>query len=217
MYNVVAIDGPSGSGKGTVARIIANKLGYVYVDTGAMYRCVTLAMLNCGLNVSDEEKIIELANNINIELLSDGRVLLDGKDVSKDIRSLKVNDNVFLVSRIIKVREHLVDLQKELSLKNNLVMEGRDITTVVFPNAKYKFYLDATLEERAKRRYKENIEKGIECTYGEVLEHFKERDYKDSHKSFGALTRTDEQIYIDSTNMSIDEVVEKMLSYIKEK
>lgn len=215
MNNVIAIDGPAGSGKGTVAKKVAEKLGYVYIDTGAMYRCVTLATIKKGYTLEEEDKIVELSNNIDIKLTSDNKVYLDNEDVTKLIREPEVNNLVSPLSLIKDVKTNLINLQRKMIEKDNLVMEGRDITTIVFPESKYKFYLDATAEERATRRYKESQEKGIDITYEEVLANVNDRDYRDSHREYGALTRTDEQVYIDSTNMTIDEVVDKIISYIK--
>ncbi len=205
---IIAIDGPAGSGKGTLAAALAKKLNLVNIDTGATYRCVALKTLKENIPLTDTEKIIELAQNINIDLLPDGKVLMDNCDVTKEIRSKEVTEIVSPLSSIPEVREILVDIQRKIADGKNVVMEGRDITTVVFPKAKYKFYLDASIESRAKRRYKENIEKGIDMTYEEVYENIKARDYNDMHKPVGALMRTDDQIYIDTTNLTVEEEVE---------
>ncbi len=210
----IAIDGPAGSGKGTVAKLIADKFNLVYVDTGATYRCVALKALRNNIKLEDKEKLIELARDINIELTQDGKVYLDGEDVTKEIRSKEVTNIVSPVSGIPKVREYMVDIQRNIASSNDAIMEGRDITTVVLPNAKYKIYLDASVEERANRRYKECLEKNIPMTYEEVIENIKARDYNDMHKEVGSLIRTDEQIYIDTTNMTIDEVVDKISEII---
>ena len=208
MNKIIAIDGPAGSGKGTLAKALAKKFNLVNIDTGATYRCVALKTLNEGIDINDTDKIIEISNNIDIDLLPDGRVLLDGKDVTKEIRSKEVTNIVSPISSIVKVRENLVDIQRKIASGKDVVMEGRDITTVVFPNATYKFYLDASIESRAERRYKENLEKGIDTSYEEVLENIKSRDYNDMHKEVGALKRTEEQVYIDTTNLTVEEEVE---------
>lgn len=215
MGKVIAIDGPAGAGKGTLAKAIAKKFNYVNIDTGATYRCVALKVLRNGISLDDEDKIIDISSNINIDLKSDGSVFLDGEDVTKEIRSKEVTNIVSPISSIVKVRENMVDIQRKIAMGKDVVMEGRDITTVVFPNAQYKFYLDASLEERARRRYEENKEKGIDTSYEEVLNNIKDRDYNDMHKEVGSLTRTDDQIYIDCTNMTIDEeisIIEKEIN-----
>lgn len=208
MNKIIAIDGPAGSGKGTLAKAIAKELNLVNIDTGATYRCVALKVLRNNVALDDEEKIIEISNNIDIDLKQDGRVFLDGEDVTKEIRSREVTKIVSPISSIVKVREKMVDIQRKIALGKDVVMEGRDITTVVFPEARYKFYLDATLESRAMRRFKENQEKGIDMSYEEVLDNIKKRDYNDMNKEVGALVRTDEQIYIDTTNLTVEEEVE---------
>ena len=212
---IVAIDGPAGSGKGTIASILSKKLNLVNIDTGATYRCVALKALKNNLNINDKEKIIKLSNNIDIKFDLDNNVYLDGVNVTKEIRSKEVTNIVSPISSIVEVRKNMVDLQRKLGNSNNVVMEGRDITTVVFPNAEYKFYLDASLEERAKRRFKEYQEKNIDMSYDEIYENIKARDYNDSHKEVGSLTRTDEQYYIDSTNLTIDEVTKEFIKIIE--
>ena len=212
---IVAIDGPAGSGKGTIASILSKKLNLVNIDTGATYRCVALKALRNNLKVEDKDEIIKLSNNIDIKFDLNNNVYLDGENVTKEIRSKEVTSIVSPISSIIEVRKNMVDLQRRLGNSNNVVMEGRDITTVVFPNADYKFYLDATLEERVNRRYKEYQEKNIDMSYDEIYENIKSRDYNDSHKEVGSLTRTDDQVYIDSTNLTIDEVIEKFIEAIK--
>lgn len=215
MNKIIAIDGPAGSGKGTLAKALSKKLGLVNIDTGATYRCVALKVLRNNIDIKDEEKIIDIAKNINIDLLPNGTVLLDGEDVTKEIRSKEVTTIVSPISSITKVREIMVDIQRRIAEGKDVVMEGRDITTVVFPNTKYKFYLDASLEERAKRRYEENKEKGIDMTYDEVLDNIKKRDYNDMHKEVGSLTRTEDQIYIDTTNLTVEDEVEIIEKIVK--
>ncbi|MBO6195249.1 MAG: (d)CMP kinase [Bacilli bacterium] len=213
---IIAIDGPSGSGKGTVAKEVAKRLGYTYVDTGAMYRCVSLKSLRENLEEKDEEKIVKLLKNMDIRLTNDGKVYMDDEDVSDKIRTMEVTHRVSKISSIIELREVMRQKQRSLANNVNIVMEGRDITTEVFPDADYKFYLDASVEERAKRRQLQNEEKGIESTYEEVKAAIEERDYDDMHRPVGSLTRTDEQIYIDSSNMKIEEVINKILSIVGE-
>ena len=216
MGKVVAIDGPAGSGKGTVAKILADECNLTYIDTGAMYRAIAYSSLQNNIELSEEDKIVELARNSKIEFI-DGKTYLNGKDISKEIRTMEVTRIVSPISSIVKLREILVDLQREMgeNTENGVIMEGRDITTVVFPDADYKFYLDATLEERTNRRYKENQEKGMEVSLEEIKENISKRDYNDMHKEVGSLTRTEDSIYIDSTNLTIDEVVKKMKDVIE--
>lgn len=208
MSKIIAIDGPAGSGKGTLAKALSKKYNLVNIDTGATYRCVALKTLKENVEINDKAKIIELAKNIHIELFEDGRVYLDNEDVTKEIRSKEVTNIVSPISSIKEVREILVEVQRQIAKRKDVVMEGRDITTVVFPNADYKFYLDADIETRAKRRYQENQEKGIDMSYEEIYENITARDYNDMHKEVGSLMRTEDQIYIDSTNLSVDEEVE---------
>lgn len=210
---VIAIDGPAGSGKGTVAKILSEKLNLVNIDTGATYRCLALKALknNC---TNDKEKIIELSKNIDIKFDVEGNVYLDSIDVTKEIRSREVTNIVSPISSIVEVRKNLADLQRKMATSLDVVMEGRDITTVILPNADFKFYLDASLEERVNRRIQQNKEKNIDMSYEEVYENIKVRDYNDSHKEVGSLIRTDEQIYIDSTNLKIEEVVDLIMKEV---
>jgi len=214
MGKIIAIDGPAGSGKGTVAKILAKKCNLVYIDTGAMYRGIAYLTLKNNLNITDESSIVELANTAKMEF-KDDRFILNGEDVSSEIRTMEVTKIVSPISSIVELRKIMVDMQRKMANENNVIMEGRDITTVVFPNADYKFYLDATLEERAKRRFKENEEKNIKSTYQEVYDNIAARDYNDMHKEVGALMQTPDQIYIDSTNLTIDEVVNKIYKIIE--
>ena len=215
MNKIIAIDGPAGSGKGTLAKALSKKFNLTNIDTGATYRCLALKVLRNKIDINEEQKIIDISKNLNIDLLPDGRVILDGEDVTKEIRTKEVTQISSPISSIIEVRKNMVDIQRKIAEGKDVVMEGRDITTVVFPNAKYKFYLDATPEERARRRFEQNKEKNIDMTYEEILENIKMRDYNDSHKEVGSLTRTDEQIYIDSTNLTIPEVVKIITDIVK--
>ena len=208
MNKIIAIDGPAGSGKGTLAKALAEKYHLINIDTGATYRCVALKTLRKNIALDETEKIIEISNNIDIELRQDGRVFLDGEDVTSEIRSKEVTQIVSQLANIVEVRKNMVDIQRKIAEGNDVVMEGRDITTVVFPNTKYKFYLDADIESRAKRRFKENQEKGIDMSYEEIYDNIQKRDYNDMHKEVGALKRTEEQIYIDTTNLTVEEEVE---------
>lgn len=215
---IVAIDGPAGTGKGTIAGLISKRLGYTYIDTGAMYRCITLKMLNEGISIDADINVIqELLERTKIEFININdkqRVFLDDEDVTEEIRTPKVNELVSPVSAIKEIRIKLVDMQRELGKASNVVMEGRDITTVVFPDAEVKIYLTADADERANRRYKELIEKGIETTYEETYESIRKRDENDMKKEMGALKIAEDAVVIDSTKMSIEEVYEKVVELI---
>lgn len=215
---IVAVDGPAGSGKGTIAKRIKNELGFMNLDTGAVYRCLALEMLRRKVALENKNEIIKIANEINIEIDNSGEkdiILLNGEDVSKEIRSKEVTDIVSQVSSIIDVRKIMVEVQRKMAIGKDVIVEGRDIGTVVFPNADIKIYLDASEEIRAKRRYEENLQNNIITTYNEVLENVKMRDYNDMNKKVGALKKADDAILIDSTNLTIDEVVEKIKGIIE--
>lgn len=211
---VVAIDGPSGSGKGTIAKLLEEKLNLINIDTGATYRCLALKVIENNISLDDEEKIIDFSKKIDIKL-TDHKVFLDNVDVTRRIRDKDVTSIVSPISSIIEVRKNMVDLQRNMAKDNNVVLEGRDITTVVFPDADFKFYLDASLEERVNRRIRQNKELGINMSYDEVYDSMSKRDYNDMHKEYGALIRNNEQIYIDSTNLSTDEIIDKMIKIIR--
>ena len=215
MNITIAIDGPAGSGKGTLAKALSEKLNLVNIDTGATYRCVALKALRNGITLEEKDKIIALSKDIDMTLTKDGQVFLDGEDVTKEIRTKEVTEMVSPLSSIVEVRTNLVEIQRKIAGTQNVVMEGRDITTVVLPDARYKFYLDASLECRVDRRFKENMEKGIDMTYEEVYNNIQKRDYNDMHKEVGSLMRTDEQVYIDTTNLTIEEevaIIEKIVN-----
>ena len=215
---VVAIDGPAGSGKGTVTSIIAKKMKLNSIDTGAMYRCITLQIIRDNVDLEDMDKIKQILDTIDIQLKKEGDkqiVLLNGEDVSKEIRDNPVNKMVSKVSAIKEIRMKMVDLQRKMAETQDVIMEGRDITTVVFPNADVKIYMDADLEERARRRFEQNKSKNIECTYEEVLEDMRQRDENDKNKEYGALKIADDAIVIDSTNMTEKQVVKKIEKLIK--
>ncbi len=214
---IIAIDGPAGSGKSTTAKLLAKKLGYLYIDTGAMYRAVTLYAIKNNI-LNDEERIIDLTSRLNIELkFEDGKtkVSVDGKDVTEEIRSLEVNQNVSPVSKIEGVRKILVQKQKEMGKNGGVVMEGRDITTVVFPNADVKIFLTATIDERARRRALEFAEKGQQVDIEKVKQNIIERDRIDSNRNVSPLTKSPDAIEIDTSNLSIDEQVELILEESK--
>ncbi len=205
----IAIDGPAGSGKSTVAKKIAEKLNIIYIDTGAMYRAITLKLKDI-----DKKYYQEACNNTNIEFINN-KIFLDGKDVSLQIRSEEISILTSDISKIDFVRKKLVSIQKEIADKNSVVMEGRDITTVVLPDADYKFYLNASPEIRAKRRTLQLKEKGLNADYEEILRDIKKRDNNDIKRENSPLKVADDAIVIDSSNLTADESIEKILSYIR--
>lgn len=220
MAFIVAIDGTAGSGKGTVTEKLAKKFKLLSIDTGAMYRCVALETINKKIAINDKEQIINLLKDIKIDLNYENEkltVLLNGQDVSKDIRTTEVTKIVSKVSAIKEVREKLVEMQRKIASGKDVIMEGRDITTVVFPTADIKIYMDADVEIRAKRRYEQNTKKGINTPYEEVLSDMKNRDENDKNKEYGALTIADGAIIIDTTNMSVADVVKEIGKIIKQK
>lgn len=219
MSFVIAIDGPAGSGKGTIAGFLAKDLGFLNVDTGAMYRSVTLEVLNQGIDLTNTEKIIEIAKSIKIELKDINGSLhtyLNGKDVSEEIREPRVNGAVSPVSAIPEVRKIMVEHQRALAADNNIVMEGRDIGSVVFPNADIKLYLEASAEERAKRRYEQNLEKGLEVPYEEVLESIKNRDRIDSTREDSPLTVPEDAIIVDTTGWKAEDAHVNVCKLVRE-
>ncbi len=220
MSFIVAMDGPAGTGKGTITSLISKEMGLVNIDTGATYRCVALYAIKNNIKLEEKEKIIESLPNIYIDMKNEQgvqKVYLNNEDVTSEIRSKEVTKIVSQVSSIVEVRLAMVEVQRNLAKGKDVIMEGRDITTYVFPNADVKIYLDADEEERAKRRYKEMQEKGIEMTYEEVLKNIQIRDKNDKEKEIGALKIAEDSIYIDTTNLSIEEVKEKVKEIITEK
>jgi len=218
MKNIsIAIDGPSASGKSTIAKILATKLGYIYIDSGAMYRAYTLAVLRKGIDPKDEKACESLIGKIRISFNSENHITLDGRDVSEAIRKNDVADNVSYISTYKEIRAHLVEIQQDFVNKNNVIMDGRDIGTKVIPNATLKIYQIADVNERAKRRYMENLEKGIPSTEAECLANLQKRDYIDSHREVDPLRPADDAIIVDTTHLAIADVVDKYLAIIKEK
>lgn len=220
MSFVVAIDGPAGSGKGTITKLVGNKLGLVYIDTGAMYRCVTLKALRKKISSTEIEKMEDLVENISIEMKKEGEkqlVFLDGEDVSAEIRSTQVDEHVAKYAALSCVRNKMTPLQRKMGETGNIIMEGRDIGTAVFPNADVKIYLDASIEERAKRRYQQDLEKGMVVTYEEILESMKQRHKLETQREIAPLRQAEDAIYLDSTHLSIEQVVEKVIEIINKK
>ena len=213
-YEIITLDGPSGAGKSTIAKVVAKRLSFKYLDTGAMYRAVTLYMIKHDINIDDKVEIISALNNLNINFDNDGRIYLDTEDVSEAIRSIEVVNLVSKVSSISVVRQNMVSLQRKIAKDGMYVIDGRDIGSVVFPNAKYKFYIDASLDERAKRRHAEEISKGKNITYDEVKESIRKRDEFDSNREDSPLVVPENACIIDTTSMTINEVVEKITNVV---
>ncbi len=207
---IVAIDGPAGSGKSTVSKILAGRLGFTYVDTGAIYRAVTLKIIQSGLDLDDEQGICEAAEKVKIEFCENNgnrRVLLDGVDVTDEIRTPDVTNKICHVSDRAAVRQKLIQVQKDCANGVNAVVEGRDIGTVIFPDAEKKFFLSADIEERAKRRFAEVVKKDASIELAKIQEDIKRRDHKDSTREAAPLAMSDDAIFIDTTNLPIEEVV----------
>ena len=215
---IIAIDGPAGAGKSTVAKLLAQKLGFLYIDTGAMYRALTLKVIDSGILTNDTTRIIELAHNTSIDLINNPdstlRVLLDGKDVSKEIREPRITKYVSDIAKIKEVRDVMVSLQRRLGNMSDSVLDGRDIGTVVFPDAHRKFYVDANFKVRALRRYKELNEAGQNVTLENIENDVLNRDTIDSTREVGPLKKAKDATYIDTTNMTIQEVVDTLLTHI---
>ena len=207
---IIAIDGPAGSGKSTIAKLIAENLGLVYLDTGAMYRLVTLKALNEGI-LGDFEKIKKMLNNLNIDIKENG-FYLDNVDVSDEIRKPIVSENVSDIAAIREVREKMVDLQRKFSESKNVILDGRDIGTVVFPNADVKIFLVADAKERANRRYKELVKKGENVKIEEIYENILKRDEIDSTRKESPLKKAEDAIEVDTTSKNIEEVKNEILN-----
>ncbi len=216
----IAIDGPAGSGKSTTARLLAKKLGYIHIDTGAMYRALTLKALRLNVDLENEQQLVELAQQTSIEFeTSDGNliVLLDGEKVTSEIRAPEVTNSVSTVSKHPKVRALMVQRQQELARNGAVVLDGRDIGTVVLPDAEVKIFLTADVSERARRRKKDLALVGIEADALQLEEEIRERDRKDSTRSASPLKIANDAIVIDTTNMTIEQQVEKIFSIVNEK
>lgn len=217
---IVAVDGTAGSGKGSVTKVIAERLGLIAIDTGAMYRCVALECINRKITCDEIEKIKDVLENIDIEIRRENSsqlIFLNGKDVTREIRTTEVDREVAKFAAIKEVREKMTPIQRKMGENNDIIMEGRDIGTVVFPNADVKVFLDCSVEERAMRRYKQNIQKGIQTTYEEVLEGIKERHRLETEREIAPLIQAPDAVYIDSTGMSIEEEVQAVIQVINEK
>ncbi|MBM3248493.1 MAG: (d)CMP kinase [Candidatus Omnitrophica bacterium] len=219
MPKIITIDGPAGSGKSTIAREVAKRLGFTYLDTGAMYRAFTLKAIKANVDLEDSKGLIELIKKTNIDIIAqkDGslKVLLDKEDVTLEIRKPVVTQKVSFIARIPGIRAQMVKLQRQFGKKNDIVVEGRDIGTVVFPEAYKKFYLDADFGERIRRRMRDFEALGQKICPKEVEDDLKKRDNADMTRSVGPLKQAKDAILLDTTNLNIEQVIEKMLSYIK--
>ncbi len=221
MSIAIAIDGPAGAGKSTIARLAAKELGYIYVDTGALYRTIGLAASRRNLTAEDKDKIIAMLPEIKVELAFNDRqeqiVLLDGEDVSGLIRTPEISMMASAVSAIPEVRAYLLDLQRDMAHTNNVIMDGRDIGTVVLPDAQIKIFLSASPECRARRRYEELIEKGMDVKYEDILSDVIARDYADSHRDIAPLKPADDAISVDTSGEDLETSVNKLLGIMREK
>lgn len=221
MSIAIAIDGPAGAGKSTIARLAAKELGYIYVDTGALYRTIGLAAFRRGLTAEDKEQIIAMLPEIKVALAFNDRqeqiVLLDGEDVSGLIRTPEISMMASAVSAIPEVRAYLLDLQRDMAHTNNVIMDGRDIGTVVLPDAKIKIFLSASPECRARRRYDELIEKGMDVKYEDILSDVIARDYADSHRDIAPLKPADDAINVDTSGEDLETSVYKLLGIMRER
>jgi cytidylate kinase len=216
---IIAVDGPAGAGKSTVSKILAQKLGFLYIDTGAMYRALTLKAIESKIDAQDASRLIEMARSSNIDLTSNQdslRVFLDGRDVTGFIREPRITKLVSDIARIKGVREAMLTIQRRLGKQKDSVLDGRDIGTVVFPDADRKFYIDAEFNERVRRRYKELKELGQDVTLKDIESDLQNRDRIDSTREFAPLKKAEDAVYIDTTHMTIAEVVEALLKHIAE-
>lgn len=216
----VAIDGPASAGKSTVAKLVAHKLNYIYCDTGAMYRAVTWAAIHDGIRLDDEKSLRVLLHSINIRFIPSAtgqRVFVNEKEVTEEIRMPEISNNVSTVAAQVPVRKSLTDLQQEIANAGGIVMDGRDIGTTVLPDAEIKIFMVASVRERALRRYKENIEKGIQTPLEVLEQEIEERDRKDSTRTISPLSKAADAVQLDTTNLTIEQVVNKIMEIIEKK
>lgn len=213
----IAIDGPSGAGKSSISNILANKLGYVHLDTGAMYRSVAYFALKKNIALDDEDKVVEMIHNLDLNMKTDGTIICDGEDITKKIREPHMSMAASNVSKLKNVRAALVKMQQKIAANKGYILDGRDIGTVVLTDAEVKIFLTASAEERAKRRVLQNEKNGIKTDYKTIYDEIIARDYQDSHRENSPLKKADDAIEIDSSNMTIDEVANEVLKYANNK
>lgn len=218
MADIIAIDGPAGSGKSTVAKLLAEKIGYSYIDTGAMYRALTLKALRKAVDFSDEAQLSALSESTELDIISDDSgniaVMLDGENVASYIRTPELTEKVFYIAKVGAIRFKMKDIQRRIGRRGKSVFEGRDIGTVVFTDAAYKFYIDADFSERVRRRHEELVAKGTPTTLDEVSKDLKIRDHKDMTREIAPLKIADDAVVIDTTNLTISQAVERIAGYI---
>ncbi len=210
----IAIDGPSAAGKSTIADVLAERLQYVHLDTGAMYRAVALDAIAKGIALDDEEQIVDMILNMDLQMSTDGKVFLEGEDVSEEIRTDEISMGASDVSKLEGCRSALVDMQRKICADGGYILDGRDIGTVVLKDAPVKIYLVATPEARAERRYKQNLENGIEADYETILQDIIKRDYQDTHREHSPLRKAEDAVEIDTSDMSIDEVADAVMEIV---
>ena len=203
---VIAIDGPAGAGKSTISKLIAKNLGINYIDTGAMYRAITYKCIKEDIDVNDIQRVVDLCSRTDVDFV-DNYIYLDGQRLNEEIRTLQVSSRVSDVAKIPQVREFLLEKQRKISNNKNVILDGRDVGTHIFPDAKYKFFLNASAQERGRRRYQELIDKGQSVVLEEIIEDIKKRDYIDSTREVAPLVKADDAIEVDTTSMTIDQVV----------
>ena len=205
-YLVIAIDGPAGAGKSTISKLIAKNLGINYIDTGAMYRAITYKCIKEDIDVNDIQRVVDLCSRTDVDFV-DNYIYLDGQRLNEEIRTLQVSSRVSDVAKIPQVREVLLEKQREIGKRSDVILDGRDVGTHIFPDAKYKFFLNASAQERGRRRYQELIDKGQSVVLEEIIEDIKKRDYIDSTRVVAPLVKADDAIEVDTTYMTIDQVV----------
>ena len=203
---VIAIDGPAGAGKSTISKLIAKNLGINYIDTGAMYRAITYKCIKEDIDVNDIQRVVDLCSRTDVDFV-DNYIYLDGQRLNEEIRTLQVSSRVSDVAKIPQVRDFLLEKQREIGKRSDVILDGRDVGTHIFPDAKYKFFLNASAQERGRRRYQELIDKGQSVVLEEIIEDIKKRDYIDSTREVAPLVKADDAIEVDTTSMTIDQVV----------